>query len=229
MKNSFFSVIIPAAGSGSRMNSRTNKQFLELAGKPIIIHTLLVFDDIEYVNEIIIVAKENEIKTFSDLIKKYNLTTKINFVVGGETRQESVHNGILSIDEKTDYIVVHDGARPFIKQEQLKTMFGQLERENAVIMAVPTKDTIKRVDYNKTVIATLNRKELWNVQTPQMFERKLIEKAYNHALKENFVGTDDSSLVEFMGGKVSVVMGSYNNIKITTAEDLIFGEIILKM
>lgn len=229
MKDSFFSVIIPAAGSGSRMNSSTNKQFLELDGKPIIIHTLLIFDDIESVKEIIIVAKETEINTFVDLLKNYKLKKKIKFVVGGATRQESVHNGILAIDKKTDYVVVHDGARPFIKQEKIISMFDEVQKQKAVIMAVPTKDTIKRVDYNNTVINTLNRKELWNVQTPQMFERKLIEKAYNKALESDFMGTDDSSLVEFMGEKVSVIMGSYNNIKITTAEDLIFGEIILNM
>ena len=108
-------------------------------------------------------------------------------------------------------------------------MFAEVYKQKAVIMAVPTKDTIKRVDLNNNVIETLNRKELWNIQTPQVFERKLIEKAYNYALENKFVGTDDSSLIEFMGEKVSIVMGNYNNIKITTPEDLNFGEIILNM
>lgn len=222
------SVIIPAAGSGSRMKAGENKQFLKLAGKPVIIHTLLIFECNKHVDEIIVVAKKEEINRFEQLLKEYNLKTKISIVAGGETRQESVHKGIEAMDKETEYVVVHDGARPFIKQEKLNSMFSEVFEKNAVIMAVPTKDTIKRVNKNK-VVETLNRKELWNIQTPQMFERDLIERAYKHALESEFTGTDDSSLVEFMGEEVSVLMGSYNNIKITTPEDLVFGEMVLSI
>jgi len=227
MKHPFSSVIIPAAGSGSRMESQKNKQFLELSGKAVIIHTLLAFEKCDYVDEIIIVTKQSEIELFKELILTYSLKKTIKYVVGGKTRQASVYQGIMAVNEESKFVAVHDGARPFIKATDLSRLFETAYELKSVAAGVPSKDTIKRVGPNNEVIETLNRNELWNIQTPQIFERLLIEAAYKFAERENYQGTDDSSLVEYMGESVYIVMGNYENIKITTAEDIKMGELIL--
>lgn len=228
MKHPFTSVIIPAAGSGSRMESKQNKQFLELSGKAVIIHTLLAFEKCPYVDEIIIVTKQCEIEVFKNLLFDYYFEKTIKFVVGGKTRQESVHQGIMAVNEVSKYVAVHDGARPFIKATDLSRLFESAYELRSVVAGVPSKDTIKRVGPNNEVIETLNRNELWNIQTPQIFERHLIEAAYTVAERDHYQGTDDSSLVEYMGERVHIVMGNYENIKITTPEDIKMGELILK-
>lgn len=222
------SVVIPAAGSGSRMKAHCNKQFLELAGKPVIAHTLLAFDRCIYVDELIVVVKKEELESFEQLVASLHLSKPYGFALGGETRQASVWNGIKACRQTAEFIAVHDGARPFISGPTLDRVFKDAYTLKSIITAVPSKDTVKRVDSDGVVIETLKRSELWNVQTPQIFEKKRLEKAYEEAILKGYDGTDDASLVEWVGYDVYVVMGSYQNIKITTPEDLVVGEMILK-
>lgn len=228
-------VIIPAAGSGKRMQQSVNKQFLEIGGQTIIERTLRAFEKSEKVNEIIVVTKDTDMESVNSIIETGNIQ-KIRCVVeGGAERQDSIYNGLQMTKEEDQWILVHDGARPFITDEMIDEMIDDLinrnnpqsKLEKSLIMAVPSKDTIKRVD-GDCVKETLKRAELWNVQTPQGFSRELLIEAYEKAKKEGFTGTDDASLVEWMGYPVHVHYGSYENIKITTPDDLYLGEAILK-
>jgi len=228
MEHRFTSVIIPAAGSGSRMQANKNKQFLELSNKPIIVHTIQLFDQCSYIDEIIVVAKESEQVLFKKVFENLKLRKPLHFANGGKTRQESVHNGIKACSDKTQFVAVHDGARPFLKPSALKRIIQSAYGLKSIVTAVPSKDTVKRVNEKGIVVETLKRNELWNIQTPQIFEYNVILKAYEEALKQGFEGTDDGSLVEWIGEEVHVVMGDYQNIKVTTPEDLVVGEIILK-
>ncbi len=228
MENNRVAIIIPAAGSGSRMKASKNKQFLGLAGKPVIAYTLMAFDACDAVKEIVLVTKEDERDVFQGIVETYGIKKNVIFAKGGETRQASVHNGIKTVSQDVTYIAVHDGARPFISQKVLRSAFETVVTREAVIVAVPAKDTIKRVNVDGQVVETLNRSELWQIQTPQVFGRTLLMQAYERADQAGFEGTDDSSLVEWTGHKVHVVMGDYNNIKVTTPEDLVIGEHIIK-
>lgn len=228
MDDKYTSVIVPAAGSGSRMQTDINKQLLELDGKPIIVHTILALDQCQLFGEIIIVAKEIEIEIFKKKLNENQIVTPMKFVKGGNSRQDSVYNGIQEVSKHSKFIAVHDGARPFVNNHLLKRMMDEVYIKGAVIAAVPSIDTVKRVNERNEIEETLDRGQLWNAQTPQVFRCDVLKAAYEKARMENFQGTDDSSLVEWMGIKVYPVMGSYNNIKITTAKDLVLGEMILK-
>ncbi len=227
--------IIPAAGSGKRMKQSVNKQFLEINGQTIIERTLRAFEESKKVHAVIVVTKSTEIDTVNQLISSKNFKKVRSVVEGGAERQDSIYNGLKMTSDQDRWVLVHDGARPFITSEMIDDMVDDLvnrnneliDEEESVIMAVPSKDTIKRVEGDR-VAQTLNRAELWNVQTPQGFSRKLLMKAYEKAKREGFTGTDDASLVEWMGYKVHVHMGSYENIKVTTPDDIYLGEAILK-
>ncbi|MGO4890092.1 2-C-methyl-D-erythritol 4-phosphate cytidylyltransferase [Anaerobacillus sp. MEB173] len=219
-----YSVIIPAAGQGKRMGAGKNKQFIELLGKPVIIHTLYVFEADPWCKEIILVANEKEIELFRDLIKKYELKKVTKIVPGGSERQHSVHNGLQAITNE-NIVLIHDGARPFVKQPHIHQLTEQASLTGAAILAVPVKDTVKRV-IESSVQETMERSSLWAVQTPQAFRMSVIKKAHEHAERQGFIGTDDASLVERFHN-VSVVEGDYLNIKLTTKEDLLFANAIL--
>lgn len=229
-------VIIPAAGSGKRMQSSVNKQFLEIGGMTVIERTLRAFENAGRVSEIIVVTKLDEIDAVKDLITRTGINKVRCVVEGGAERQDSISNGIKNTNEDDHWILVHDGARPFVTSECIDDMIEKLiemntehtpEKSRSLIMAVPSKDTIKQV-VGDTVKETLNRAELWNVQTPQAFSRSIIVSAYKKAFEAGFTGTDDASLVEWIGLPVDVHMGSYENIKITTPDDIYLGEAILK-
>ncbi|OCA81046.1 2-C-methyl-D-erythritol 4-phosphate cytidylyltransferase [Bacillus sp. FJAT-27225] len=220
-----YNVILPAAGRGKRMGAEVNKLLLEVEGMPILIHTLLVFEKDSQCDGLILVINPDEQKEIEGLLKTYKVTKPVIFVAGGAERQLSVMNGLAAVD--SGLVLVHDAARPFITLEQITTLVKTAEQEGAAVLAVPVKDTVKRVADGQ-VVETIERSSLWAIQTPQAFRISLLRKAHEKAEKEGFLGTDDASLVERLGHRVSVVFGDYNNIKLTTKEDLIFAEAIIK-
>lgn len=222
-----YKVIIPAAGQGKRMKAGKNKQFILLGEMPVIIHTLSVFEQDDDCVEIILVINKEESDTFKMLIEDYHIKKVQQFVSGGEERQHSVFNGLKQITSSTDLVLVHDGARPFITVEKIHSLVKEAYQTGAAILAVPVKDTIKKA-VNGKVEETVERSSLWAVQTPQAFHVQLLVKAYEEAFKKDYIGTDDASLVEAINRPVSIVTGDYDNIKITTPEDLLYGESILK-
>ncbi|MCY9374238.1 2-C-methyl-D-erythritol 4-phosphate cytidylyltransferase [Bacillus sp. T17B1] len=222
-----YDVVIPAAGQGKRMKAGRNKLFIELKGDPVIIHTLRVFDSHRPCEKIILVINERERKHFQQLLTDYPFQTPIELVAGGDERQHSVYKGLKAVKQEK-IVLVHDGARPFIKHEQIDKLIAEAEQAGAAILAVPVKDTIKRVQ-DLQVCETIERSSLWAVQTPQAFRLSLLMKAHAEAEHKGFLGTDDASLVEEMeGGSVRVVEGSYTNIKLTTPDDLTSAEAIME-
>lgn len=220
------SVIIPAAGHSTRMGDAINKQFLELLGKEVIAYTIDLFYNHPLIDEIILVINEKDQEIFKALIRKYNYKN-IVLAIGGNSRSASVYNGLMKLSKEATKVLIHDGARPFLKDQYIDQIIEKLDDYSSVIMAVKSKDTVKRVD-GEYIKETLRRSELVNVQTPQAFKRETILKAYAWGMKNEIKATDDSSLVEQLGYKTTVVLGDYNNIKITTPEDVKFGEAILK-
>ena len=220
-------VVIVAAGSGSRMKRDINKQFIKLDGKEIIAYTIEKFYKSEDIDDIVIVIKENEEKYFiENIINKYGFDN-IKIAYGGKERQDSVYNGIKKLNNNCEIVLIHDGARPFVNENIIKNSIKEAKENNAVVVGVPVKDTIKVVDSDGNIVDTPNRSLLWSVQTPQSFKYEIITKAYEYAYSNDYYGTDDAMLVEHIGYNVKMIEGSYNNIKITTEEDLHFGIQIL--
>ncbi len=230
-KNSAFRVyaIITAAGSGSRMKSSINKQYIELMGIPVLARTIMAFQNCDKVDGIIIVINEKDIiYCKKNIIDKYNLCKVKKIVAGGAERQISVFNGLKSIQEdECDVVLIHDGARPFIGNKHIEACIDAVFETGACGVGVKVKDTLKVADENNFVSHTPDRSKLWSIQTPQAFFYPAIMEAHQAADEEGFVGTDDLMLVERMGTRAKIVEGSYINIKITTPEDMIFGEAIL--
>lgn len=221
--------LIPAAGMGKRMGKAVAKQFLPLGDKPLLAHTLLVFQRAPEIDEIIpILSREDMEACLRDVIEKYHITKVKTLVVGGKERQDSVANGLKKIEKDASIVLVHDGVRPFVTPEMIRESVDRARNGECVAVGVPIKDTIKEVDEQKIVCRTLERNRLWAIQTPQAFPLKVLKHAYEESYKHKVCGTDDATLVEQSGGKVRVIMGSYDNIKITTPEDLILAEEILK-
>ena len=220
-------VVIVAAGSGSRMKRDINKQFIKLDGKEIIAYTIEKFYKSEDIGDIVIVIKENEEKYFiENIINKYGFDN-IKLAYGGKERQDSVYNGIKKLNRNCEIVLIHDGARPFVNEYIIKNSIKEAKENNAVVVGVPVKDTIKVVDSDGNIVDTPNRSLLWSVQTPQSFKYEIITKAYEYAYSNDYYGTDDAMLVEHIGYNVKMIEGSYDNIKITTEEDLHFGIQIL--
>lgn len=220
-----YNVIIPAAGQGKRMGAGKNKQFIELQNKPVIIHTLEVFEQDVNCQDIILVVSEHDYKAFEELVADYHIKKVRRIALGGKERQDSVYNGLKMIKSKS-IVLVHDGARPFITQPLISQLVQEAVATGAAVAAVPVKDTIKVVD-NGTAVNTLDRSSLWAVQTPQAFRLSLILDAYRTAEEQSYNGTDDASLVENIGKSVSIVKGDYYNIKLTTKDDLLYANAIL--
>ncbi|RLQ91786.1 2-C-methyl-D-erythritol 4-phosphate cytidylyltransferase [Falsibacillus albus] len=221
-----YEVVIPAAGQGKRMGAGHNKLLIKLRGRPIISHTLKVFLEDSSCSKIILAINPVEREIFSDLIKDLDPNKPISLVHGGEERQHSVFNALKSADEG-GIVLVHDGARPFIRQSVIQQLVQTADSSGAAIAAVPVKDTIKKVE-NSKVAETIERSSLWSVQTPQAFRISLLLHAHAVAERDCFLGTDDASLIERLGKEVRVVQGHYDNIKLTTPEDLYFAEAILR-
>jgi 2-C-methyl-D-erythritol 4-phosphate cytidylyltransferase len=222
-------VLIPAAGMGRRMGKAVAKQFLPLGDKPMLAHTLLAFQRASEIDEIIpILSKEDMESCLRDVIELYHITKVKTLVVGGKERQDSVMNGLKKLEKDAAVVLVHDGVRPFVTAEMIRESVELARKGECVVVGVPLKDTIKEVDDNGVVRHTLERNRLWAIQTPQAFPLKVLKRAYEESYKYRAFGTDDAMLVERAGNKVRVIMGSYENIKITTPEDLILAEEILK-
>ena len=221
------SVVIVSAGRGSRMKADINKQFLKLKGKEVIAHTIDKFYNNKNIDEIVVVVKEDEADFFRrNIIDKYGYKN-IKIAFGGKERQDSVFNGLKAVNERCDIVLIHDGARPFVTDEIIKNSIECAKKNKCVIVGVPVKDTIKIINKDNEVCDTPNRSTLWSIQTPQVFEYLSIIKAHKVAKEKSYYGTDDSMLMEYLGYNVKVIEGSYNNIKITTPEDLKIGEEIL--
>ncbi|MFG6117314.1 bifunctional 2-C-methyl-D-erythritol 4-phosphate cytidylyltransferase/2-C-methyl-D-erythritol 2,4-cyclodiphosphate synthase [Halobacillus sp. MO56] len=212
-----YTAIVLAAGQGKRMKAGRNKQFLLLDDKPLIIHTLSVFETDEWCKEIILVINENEQQSMQSLVKSYSFNTNIRFAEGGKERQDSVYEGLRYVSDKSIPVFIHDGARPFVEHQHLHELAEMTKQHEAALLAVPVTDTIKQRDDNK--LKTLERSSLWAAQTPQSFSYPLILQAHEQAKAAGYYGTDDASLVERMGKDVVVVQGSYDNMKLTTPED----------
>ena len=215
------SAIILAAGSGKRTGLKYNKVLYEIHGKKLIDYSIDKFKEFSEIDEIILVVAQNELEYF---ISRYE--TKVDrIVVGGKERQDSVFNALEVI--KNDYVLIHDGARPFIPDYSMRELIPLIENEKSLTLAVKVKDTIQKVRENKA-IETLNREELVAVQTPQAFHKEIIVKAHRLAKEDNFVGTDDTVLVEkYLKVPAHIVKGDYRNLKLTTLDDIKLLEVIL--
>lgn len=224
--NELWSVVIVAAGRGSRMGTKESKQYLQLGDKPILVHTLESFQQMAFVNEIIIVVGPDDIARTEQWCAQYDIS-KVNAVIaGGAERQDSVYLGVQHVT--TPWVMVHDGVRPFVTEQAVKACCEAAHQHDAAVLAVPVKDTIKQVDANGVIEATPDRNSLWAIQTPQAFRHELLLKAHKEAEQARFVGTDDAMVVERLGVKVVVAQGEYANIKITTPEDLPWAEQLLR-
>ncbi len=222
--------IIPAGGSGTRMESGIPKQYMLLGGIPVLAHTLRVFQGSPSVDDIFLILPAEDVsKAEKNIVQRYNLTKVTQILPGGKQRQDSVRNGIDAIGNGYDIVVVHDGVRPFISLELLEMVIIEVVKIAAVTFGVPVKDTVKTVGAGGLVDRTLNRDKLWLTQTPQVFAASVIKEAYERAYAEGYYGTDDAELVERLGIRVRMLLGSDDNIKITTKADLQLGELFLKM
>ncbi|MDQ5845625.1 MAG: 2-C-methyl-D-erythritol 4-phosphate cytidylyltransferase [Acidobacteriota bacterium] len=220
--------IIAAAGQGTRLAGKRPKQFLELAGTPILFHTLRAFEQCDVIHEIIVVIPAQESAGFVSAASKHGLRKLAKVVPGGTTRAESVLKGLQAVREATvEIVAVHDGVRPFVTPDEIARTVEAARREGAAILVSKPVDTIKEVK-DGTVVKTLRRDELRNALTPQCFEYKLLRRAYEQADVSDPELTDESALVERLGMKIAIVEGSARNIKITREEDLAIGEALLK-
>lgn len=220
--------IIPAGGAGRRLNTGMAKQYLPLNGQPVLVYSLDAFETATVIDEIILVVPETDIGFVGDLVLKRDFKKVAKIIVGGDERQDSVRNGISAIDDECDIVLVHDGVRPFVTRDMIDQVVEALRDFPAAVIGVPSKDTVKETNDNDLVVKTVPRKNLWNIQTPQAFQFAVLQRAYDAAYLDNFYGTDDASLVERIGVPVKMIAGSYENIKITTPEDLIIAEALLK-
>ena len=217
--------IIPAAGRGKRIGASVPKQFLEIQGKPLLHHTLTVFASCKLIDYVVLVMPRADVDEIGeDWLNKYAIVRAV--VVGGEQRQDSVYNGFNSLEEGTDIVVVHDGVRPFTTPQMITATVEAAQQHGAAITAIPVSDTVKQAA-DGFVKQTVSRDGLWRVQTPQAFQYGLLQQAFKKAKKDSYYGTDEGSLVEYLGERVKVVPGSELNIKITRKEDLVLGESLL--
>ena len=221
-------VLIPAAGSGSRMGAGTNKQYLELADRPVLARTLQVFEQHPLIDSIIIIVSPAEVQYCREEIVARGDYRKVSAVVaGGAERQDSVYCGLQACGAADDdLILIHDGARPLVSSNVIDRVIASVQRHDACLTAVPVKDTVKVVQ-DGCVVETPDRETLWLAQTPQAFRYRLIRSAHDRAAAQGVRATDDAQLAELAGFKVRVVPGDYRNIKITTPEDLPIAERLL--
>ena len=227
-KKTRVSAVIVAAGKGKRFSGGIKKQFYPVKGKPIIVWTINAFVKNKRVDDIIIVLEKEDKGYFSkEILGRFQFSKDIRLVDGGPMRQDSAYNGITSVTEDTDIILIHDGARPFVKGEIIEKVIDESIKEGAAVAAVKQNDTTiySEGGYIKNFI---NREFVYGVQTPQAFRRELIMKGFQKAYEDKFYGTDDSSLVVRMGKKVKIVEGSIDNIKITSRDDIYIAEKILE-
>lgn len=214
--------VVLAAGNGTRMGIDKSKLLIEIGGKTVIERSVAVFENMAEIDEIIVVCRECDVERFSELLPQDNIT----FVIGGKTRQESVKNAVETIDD-CDYIIIHDGARPLVTPETVVKTLDEAQIRKAAATGVYVKDTVKVVDENLNIVGTPNRKNLVLIQTPQIFDFAIYKQALKKAEEEGRDYTDDCQLVENIGVEFGVVIGEYENIKITTKGDVPMAESII--
>lgn len=220
--------IVPAAGKGRRIKSKIDKPYIRLLGRPIIVHTLRRLSENTHIKEIVVAVRKDRI----DTVRRFKIK-KVKVIKGGKERRDSVYNALRKVSKDIDYILIHDGIRPFITDKLIDFSLRAAKRFGASVAAVPVKPTLKYIGKNGRVRYTPDRRRYWEAQTPQVFKRELIEKAYALVHKctsaqahKKMNITDDSMLVERLGIKPKIVLGSYSNIKITTREDLALARIL---
>ena len=222
--------IVLAAGAGKRMHSAVRKQYMLLCGKPVLYYSLRAFQDCPFIDDIILVTGQEEIAYCQEqFVEQYGFTKVRAVVAGGKERYHSVYEG-LKVCQDTAYVFIHDGARPLVDQATLERACAAVRECDACVVGMPSKDTIKIADENGNISSTPNRALVWTVQTPQVFSYPLVRKAYDMQMQqENALITDDAMVVENMlGVKIRLVEGSYENLKITTPEDIPVAEAILE-
>lgn len=227
-KDKFVTAIVAAAGMGKRMKMGINKQFLAIDGIPILAHTIKKIEKSKYIDFLLLIVKKTDMCYVEDIIEKYKIKMNYKIVYGGKERQDSINNGLLNMPIETNIVLTHDGARPFVSVDKIDEAIENVLDTGACVLANPVKDTIKVSTDGKLVDYTPNRDRLWQVQTPQVFRKEILIKAYEQAYSESYYGTDDCSLVEKTGVKVRLIYNSYDNIKITTREDLSIANILVK-
>ncbi|MGD2098821.1 MAG: 2-C-methyl-D-erythritol 4-phosphate cytidylyltransferase [Desulfobacterales bacterium] len=221
--------IIVAAGKGLRMQNSRRKQYIMLEGKPVLAHTLRAFNRCDPIDRMIVVLPVEELEFCRrEIVPAAGVKKKIELVTGGIRRQDSVYNGLSAIKSDEGLVLIHDGVRPFVRQEHLLACIEGAEKQGACILGLPAFDTVKQVNASNEIVQTRSRDALWLAQTPQTFEIKLIKRAHARAKKDNFSGTDDASLVERIGTTVKIIPGSRSNIKITHPEDLKLARALLQ-
>jgi 2-C-methyl-D-erythritol 4-phosphate cytidylyltransferase len=223
------SAVIVAAGRGVRMQSDTRKQYLQVAGRPVLVHTLQKFDVCPLIDDICLVVPEDDL----DFCRRRLLAgeptqRRVKIVAGGRYRQQSVYNGLKSLDRKNGLVAIHDGVRPLIDPHLITACIKAARTSGACVPGIPVYDTIKRVSGEGTIAGTVERKGLWLIQTPQVFRYAVIAEAHARAVRDGYIGTDDATLVERLGFPVTLISGSKSNIKVTTAEDLEMAAALLR-
>jgi 2-C-methyl-D-erythritol 4-phosphate cytidylyltransferase len=215
------------------MQQDTPKTYLLLAGKPILIHTLELFETIPEVHEVLVVVHPEDLEFCQEeIIDPYPLKKVLRLVPGGKERQDSVYNALKALQKEADelaIVLVHDGVRPLVDPAQVRQVVAAARRHGAAILGIPCQDTLKRVNSRGEITATVDRQELWQVQTPQAFRAALLWRAYQEAMSRSFYATDEAALVEALGETVVMVPGSPLNLKITTPDDLKMAEAFLAM
>lgn len=221
-------VIIPAAGSGTRMGSDVPKPFIKISGKTILQRSIECFLGIKGLDQVIVATSKDYIEDCKKIFDKFKESGVVFLAIeGGAERQYSIQNALNKLDENIELVAIHDAVRPFVHPDHIRSCFKEAAEYGGAILGVPAKDTIKKVNTEYIIEETPDRSVLWQAQTPQVFKKDLIRKAYASAITNKFLGTDDASLVEKIGGKVRVVEGDRGNFKITYPIDLKIAELIL--
>ena len=222
--------LIPAAGRGRRLAQETPKAFISIGGAPLFTFALERFEACPTVQEIVLlVPDEKAIRQAQEIIREAGFRKVVRILPGGAERQDSVYAGLKALDPQTDIVLIHDGARPFLSIDLIRRIVEETRVWKSVVAAVPVRDTIKEISAEGYVRRTLDRRHLWEIQTPQGFLFPLLLEAHERAREEKYYGTDDAALIEQFGLPVKVIHGDRLNIKITTPEDLILGEAILEI
>lgn len=225
------SAIVVAGGKGLRMKSEQKKQYIEIGKHPILAYTLLKIDRCKSIDRIYLVIPKEDVEfILNDIISRIKLKKRVNIVKGGKSRQESVYNGLNSIKDECDLIVIHDAVRPFVRIKDIEASILTAAKHRACILGVPVNDTIKKTDgENLDIKGTIPRESLYYAQTPQVFEYSLLKEAHEAAVNNGIKGTDDASLVENLGVPVKIIEGRSTNIKITSSADLILAKAIANL
>lgn len=214
-------LIIPASGKGIRFGGNLPKQFLKIDGKEILAHSVSAFHSVKSIDEIIISTRKEYFERIKLIIRKNNFYKVKRIVEGGKLRQDSVYRGLMNLEcGEKDLILIHDAVRPFVSPEIILKIIKTLKKEKCVVPGLPVSETMKKTDGKNYVMKTIDRENLWSIQTPQGFRCDILKKSFEKAIRDNFTGTDESSLAEYSGYRVKVIKGERENIKITLKEDV---------